>query len=263
MDIFVCMKWSPDTSEADVEISKDGKDIKKDDLDFDMNDWDRFAIEEAVQLKEKHGGKVTAVSVAVEDAEDMLRECLARGADEAYLLSDDCFQGSDGFAVASILAGFLKGKNWDLILTGTLADDDGAAQVGGMLAAMLDVPVATLAYGLESQDGKMIVKRELEGGLSEKLEMNTPAVISVATGLNEPRFVSIRAVRKVAGIDIPVLGAEDIGVDKGLVGQDGSKIQIEKMELPPEGEGAEIISGSSEEAAKKLAEILKEKGGIG
>jgi electron transfer flavoprotein beta subunit len=263
MDIFVCMKWVPDTSEADVEVSDDGKDIEKDDLDYDMNDWDRFAIEEAVQIREKVGGKVTVLSVAPEDAEEMLRECLARGADEAFLLADDAFEGSDGYAVAGILAKFVKDRPCDLILTGTLADDDGGAQVGGMLAAMLDVPIATLVTKIEAQDGKLAVSRELEAGLSESLEVDLPAVLSVATGLNEPRFVSIRAVRKTASAEIPVVGLDDLGLEGSQVGAEGARVKIEKMELPSEGEGAEILTGNPEEAAAKLAQILKEKGGIG
>jgi len=262
MDIIVCVKWAPDTSEADVVIDKEGRDIKKDDLDYDINDWDRFAIEEAVQIKEKVGGKVTLVSVAPEDAEEMLREGLARGADEAFNLWDDSFEGSDGYAVASILTAFIKTRPFDLVLTGTQADDDCAGQLGGMLAAMLDVPGVTLAHKISIQNGRVEVIRELEGGLSESLEMDLPAVISVATGLNEPRFVSIRAVRKVAGMEIPVVDREGVGIDESKVGGRGSRTLVEKVFLPPEGEGAEIIQGSAEEAAARLAEILKEKGGI-
>jgi electron transfer flavoprotein beta subunit len=257
------MKWVPDTSEADLVIDKGGTDIKKDDLDYDMNDWDRFAIEEAVQIKEKVGGKVTVLSVAPEDAEEMLRECLARGADEAYHLCDDSFEGSDGYAVASILAKFIKERPHDLILCGTLADDDGSAQVGGMLAAMLGVPSAALASNIQIQDGKATFNHELEGGLYEAVEMDLPAVIAVATGLNEPRFVSIRAVRKVAALDIPMVDLGGVGLEEGQVGSEGARTRIEKVFLPPEGEGAEIIKGSPEEAAARLAEILKEKGGIG
>jgi len=263
MDIIVCMKWVPDTSEADLTVDKGGTDIKKDDLDYDMNDWDRFAIEEAVRIKEKVGGKVTVLSVAPEDAEEMLRESLARGADEAFHLCDEAFEGSDGYGVASILAKFIKERPHDLILCGTLADDDGGGQVGGMLAAMLDVPGSTLVSKIEVQDGKVTFNRELEGGLYEALEMDLPAVLSVATGLNEPRFVSIRAVRKVAAMEIPVVDLGGVGLEEGQVGSEGARMQIEKVFLPPEGEGAEIIKGSAEEAAAKLAEILKEKGGIG
>jgi len=263
MDIIVCVKWIPDTSEADLAIDSGGKDIKKDTLDYDVNDWDRFAVEEAVQLKEKHGGTVTVVTVASEDAEEMLRESLARGADEAFHLCDEAFEASDGFATARILAQFIKNRPFDLILTGTLAEDDGGGQVGGMLAAMLGIPSSTLVSKIQGQDGKVTFQRELEGGLYEAVEMALPAVLSVATGLNEPRFVSIRAVRKVASIEIPVLGLGEVGLDGSQVGAEGSRIQIEKLFLPPEGEGAEIIKGSPEEAAARLAEILKEKGGIG
>lgn len=262
MDIIVCMKWVPDTSEADLVIDKGGRDIEKDDLDHDMNDWDRFAIEEAVRIKERVGGKVTVVTVAPEAAEEMLRECLARGADEAYHLWDKSFEGSDGFAVASILAAFIKKRSWDLALTGTLADDDCGGQVGGMLGAMLGAPSATLVSGIAVEDRKVAFNRELEGGLYERIEMDLPAVMSVATGLNEPRFVSIRAVRKVASAEIPMLDLRELGLEESQVGAAGSKVEIEQVSMPPEGEGAEIISGKPEEAAAKLAAILKEKGGI-
>jgi electron transfer flavoprotein beta subunit len=262
MDIIVCMKYVPDTSEADLEIQKGGKDIKKDDLDYDMNDWDRFAIEEAVRIKERVGGKVTVVSVAPEDAEEMLRECLARGADEAYHLWDEAFKGSDGNAVATILATFIKGRSCDLVLTGTLADDDCAAQMGGILAAMLGIPSANLVSGIEILDGKVKFNRELEAGLYEALEMDLPAVLCVATGLNEPRFVSIRAVRKVASVEIPVLDLIAMGLEESRVGAQGSRVEVEEVSLPPVGEGAEIITGRPADAAAKLAEILREKGGI-
>jgi electron transfer flavoprotein beta subunit len=192
----------------------------------------------------------------------MLRESLARGADEAFHLWDESFEGSDGFAIATILATFIKERPCNLVLMGTQADDDCAGQLGGMLGAMLGVPSATLVHNIEVQDGKVKIVRELEGGLSEALEMDLPAVVSVATGLNEPRFVSIRAVRKVSGIDIPVLEIGDIGLEESAVGAVGSRIEIEKIFLPPEGEGAEMIGGSPDEAAARLAEILKEKGGI-
>lgn len=135
--------------------------------------------------------------------------------------------------------------------------------MGGMLAAMLGIPGATLVSKIESQDRKIKFNRELEGGLYESVEMDLPAAVSVATGLNEPRFVSIRAVRKVAALEIPVMSLADIGLEEAQAGSTGSRIQIESLSLPPEGEGAEIIKGSPEEAAARLAEILKEKGGIG
>jgi electron transfer flavoprotein beta subunit len=260
MKIIACMKWIPDTSEAELSIASNGKDIKKDDLDHDLNDWDRFAIEEAVQLKEKYDGEVTVVSVAPEDAEDMLRDCLARGADEAFQIWDDAFDGSDGFVVAKALASFIQKRPFDLVLTGTLAEDDAGGQVGGMLAAMLGTPSATLVSHIEIADKKATFRRELEGGLYEKIEMELPAVISVATGLNEPRFVSIRAVRKVASVEIPTVDLTELGLEESQVGHSGSRITVEKVFLPPEGDGAEIIKGSTDDVAARVAEILKEKG---
>ncbi|MGC8603519.1 MAG: electron transfer flavoprotein subunit beta/FixA family protein [Desulfomonilaceae bacterium] len=263
MNIIVCIKWTPDTSEADLTVSAGAKDIKKDDLDYDMNDWDRFAIEEAVQIKDRIGGKVTVVSVAPEESEDMLRECLARGADEAFQIWSEEMQDGDGYSTAVVLAKFIKDRPHDLILTGTLAEDDGAGQLSGMLAAMLNIPSATLVSKIEIHDKKISFLRELEGGLYESMEMDTPCLIAIATGLNEPRFVSIRAVRKVASMEIPNLGISDIGIEAAKVGRPGSRVEIERVEIPPEGEGAEIIKGKPEDAATRLAEILKEKGAIG
>lgn len=262
MNIIVCIKWTPDTSEADLSIDSTGGDIKKDNLDYDINDWDRFAVEEAVQIKEKEGGKVTVVTVAPEDAEEMLRESLARGADEAFQIWDDAIEGSDGYAVASVLAKFIKERPYDLVLAGTLADDDGGGQVGGMLAAMLDIPSSTLVSKIQFKNSTVTFNRELEGGLGESVEMDMPVLLAVATGLNEPRFVSIRAVRKVSSVEIPSIGLDDLGLDENAVGSAGSRVVIEQAFLPPEGEGAEILKGSSEEVAARLVEILKEKGGI-
>ncbi len=263
MDIIVCVKWTPDTSEAELEIAKDGTDVKKDDLDYDINDWDRFAVEEAVQIKERRDGKVTVVTVAPEDSEEMLRECLARGADEAYQLWDESFEGADGYAVAKVLANFCKERPYNLILTGSLAGDDCAGEVGGMLAAMLDLPYASLVSKIEINDSTATFNKELEGGLYSSLEIDLPAALAVATGLNEPRFVSIRAVRKVASAEIPNMGADDLHLSADQVGADGSRVVYGSMALPPEGEGAEIIPGGAEQASARLAEILKEKGGIG
>jgi electron transfer flavoprotein beta subunit len=262
MDIIVCVKWAPDTSDADLEIASGGKDIKKDDLDYVINDWDRFAVEEAVRIKENLGGKITVVSMAPEDSEEILRESLARGADEAFMIWDDAFEGSDAFATAAVLAGVIKQRPYDVILTGTLADDDCGGQVGGMLAAMLEVPSASLVSALEFDSGKVKYRRELEGGLYAIEEIDLPCQLAVATGLNEPRFVSIRAVRKVASIEIPTIDLAGAGLEESNVGPEGSRIEVTAASMPPEGAGAEILKGSVEEAAARLAEILKEKGGI-
>ncbi len=262
MDILVCVKRVPDTAENEIEIKADGTDIEQDDLVFSVNEWDNYAVEEAIQIRDKVGGTVTVVTVGDEEAEEVLRREMAMGADNGLLLSDDAFEGSDGRGIASILkAGIEKGK-YDLVLTGAQADD-GAAQVGGMLAAMLDWPYASLVNLIEVQDDSTLkVGREIEGGNQEMNEIKLPAVLSIQTGINEPRYVGIRGIRKVASVEIPTHGAGDLNVAADVTGADGARVRRLDYFTPELGEGAEILEGSMEEKIDKLIEMLKSKGGL-
>jgi electron transfer flavoprotein beta subunit len=262
MEIIVCIKWVPETSESDVTIAEGGKDIEKTDLVYSMNEWDKYAVEEALLIKERLGGKVTVVSVGPEAANEILRLALAMGADEAVHLWDDLFSGSDSYAIAGILAHWISRKKFDLILAGALAEDDGCAQVGGLLASLLKIPYATLVYQLEVQEGKARARRELEGGLSENLEMELPALLTIQTGINEPRYVSMRGIRKVAGVEIAMRGLGEIGLNREDVGLSGSRVLLEELSIPLAEKQVVLLEGPAEAAAAKLAEILKEKGGI-
>jgi electron transfer flavoprotein beta subunit len=153
-----------------------------------------------------------------------------------------------------------KGK-YDLILTGAQADG-GAGQVGGMLAAMLDVPYASLVNKIEVEGDKLKVGREIEGGNQEMNEISLPCVLSIQTDINEPRYVGIRGIRKVASVDIPELGAGDLGVDASAVGEAGAKVKRLDYFVPELGEGAEMLEGSTEEIIAKLIDHLKAKGGL-
>ncbi len=155
MEILVCVKRVPDPSENEIEVNRDGTDIERDDLVCSVNEWDNYAVEEAIQIRDRLGGSVTVVSVGDEEAEEVVRREMAMGADKGILLSDDAFEGSDGRGIAAILAAQVKRGNYDLILTGTQADD-GAAQVGGMLAAMLDLPFASLVNFIEVLDDEKL-----------------------------------------------------------------------------------------------------------
>ena len=262
MNIIVCVKRVPETSEADILIDKSGKDIDKSGLVFDLSEWDSYAIEEALLLKEKLGGTVTVLSIGGEDSNESLRKCLAMGADHAVRLTDPAFERSDGFATARILAEAIRRIPYDLILTGTQAEDDGYGQVGVTLAELLGVSHAALVNRLDVQDKKVRVNRELEGGLEEVLEMDLPSVLTIQTGINEPRYVSIMGIRKVAKKEIQTLGTSDLNLKAEEVGLSGSDIQLEKIFLPPSGEGAEILGGKPEEIAQKVFDILKDKGGL-
>ena len=262
MEILVCVKRVPDTAENEIEVNRDGTDIERDDLVYSVNEWDNYAVEEAIQIRDKVGGSITVVTVGDEEDEEVVRREMAMGADNGLMLSDDAFNGSDGKGVASVLKAAVEKGNYDLILTGAQADD-GAGQVGGMLAAMLDWPYASLVNLLEVIDDKKIkVGREIAGGNQEMNEIDLPCVLSIQTGINEPRYVGIRGIRKVASIEIPVHSAGDLGIAEDTVGKSGARVKRLDYFVPDPGEGAEILEGSTDEIIDKLIELLKSKGGI-
>ena len=262
MEILVCVKRVPDTAENEIEVDSDGADIERDDLVYSVNEWDNYAVEEAIQIVDNVGGVVTIVSLGDAESEEIVRREMAMGANNGILVSDDAFERSDGKGVATILKAVVEKGNYDLILTGAQADD-GAGQIGGMLAAMLDVPYASVVNSIEVlSDSQLKVGREIEGGNQEMNEIALPCVLSIQTGINEPRYVGIRGIRKVASVDIPVWGASDLGIDPANVGESGAKVKRIDYFIPEMGEGAEILEGSSEEIAEKLIDLLKAKGGI-
>ncbi|BBO74490.1 electron transfer flavoprotein subunit beta [Desulfosarcina widdelii] len=261
MEILVCVKRVPDTAENEIEVNGDGSDIERDDLVYSVNEWDNYAVEEAIQIRDNVGGSVTVVTVGDDESEEVLRREMAMGADNGLLLCDDAFEGSDGKGIATLLKAAVEKGKYDLILTGAQADD-GAGEVGGMLAAMLDYPYASLVNKVEVDGDKLKVGREIEGGNQEMNSIEMPCVLSIQTGINEPRYVGIRGIRKVASVEIPEMGAGDLGVDASSVGADGAKVKRLDYFVPELGEGAEMLEGSTEEIVAKLIELLKAKGGL-
>jgi electron transfer flavoprotein beta subunit len=262
MNIIVCIKRVPETTDVDILIDKSGKDIEKSGLAFDLNEWDSYAIEEAIQLKEKMGGAVTVISLGGEESNESLRKCLAMGADDAVRLTDPAFAGSDGFATAKVLAEAIRKIPYDLIFTGVQAEDDGYGQVGVALAEILGISHVSLVTHVEVQNQKVKAHRELEGGLEEVVEVDLPVAMTIQTGINEPRYVSIMGIRKVAKKEIKTFGLSDLNLKAEEVGLSGSDIQLKNVFLPPIGEGATMLEGKPEELALKVFNILKDKGGL-
>lgn len=261
MEILVCVKRVPDSAENEIVMNSAGNDIERDDLVYSVNEWDNYAVEEAIQIVEKVGGSVTVVTVGDSDADEILRREMAMGADKAILLNDDAFEGSDCKGIATILKGAVEKGKYDLILTGVQADE-GSAAVGGMLAAMLDYPFASLVNKIETGDGKLIISREIEGGNREMNEIPLPCVLAIQTGINEPRYVGIRGIRKVSDVVIPEFIAADLGVDTSSIGEAGAKIKKAGYFVPAKGEGADMLEGSTDVIIVKLIEILKANGGL-
>jgi electron transfer flavoprotein beta subunit len=184
------------------------------------------------------------------------------GANHGVLLTDDAFAGSDGRGIAAILKAFVQKGNYDLVLTGVQAED-GGAQVGGMLAAMLDWPFAALVNAIEILDGrKLKITREIEGGNKEISEINLPCVLSIQTGINEPRYVGMRGIRAVASVPVPTYSASDLGIDAATAGEFGTKVTRVDYFVPTLGKGAEMLEGSREENIDKVLELVAAKGGL-
>jgi len=261
MEILVCARRVPDTSENEIEMNSAGDDIERDDLVYSVNEPDNYAVEEALEIVERTGGTVTVVTVGGDDDEEILRREMAMGAKNGVLLSDDAFTGSDGRGIAEILAAFVKKGHYELILTGVQADD-GAGQVGGMLAALLDYPFASLVNSIEVQQGKLKIAREIEGGNKEMNEIDLPCVLSIQTGINEPRYVGMRGIRQVASLPIPTLGAPELGVNGDKTGKGAAKVKRVDYFAPPLGKGAEMLEGSTGEVIDRLIELLRAKGGL-
>ena len=262
MEILVCARRAPDTSENEIALNSAGNDIERDDLVYSINEPDNYAVEEALQIIARIGGHVTVVTVGGEDNEEILRREMAMGANHGVLITDGAFAGSDGRGIAAILKAFVQKGNYDLILTGVQAED-GAAQVGGMLAAMLDYPFASLVNSIEVlEGGKLKISREIEGGNKELNEIDLPCVLSIQTGINEPRYVGMRGIRAVASVPIPSYSAADLGLEGSMAGAAAARVRRIDYFVPSLGRGAEILAGSREENIEKLIELLAAKGGL-
>jgi len=269
MDIVVCVKHVPDTTEAEIAIRGDEKGIEKRGLVFDINEADNYAVEEALLLKEKFDGSITVLTVGPPEADETLRMCLAKGADTAVRLTDERFEGSDSYATARILAGAIKDMDYDLVLTGCMADDDASAQVGVTLAEMLGIPHAALVVSTEVEGARsetfahrMTVHRELEGGLHEVLEIGLPALFTIQTGINEPRYASIFGIRKAMKKEIETLDLGALGLAEEAVGEAGSKTSLVRLFIPEVTAQATILEGSPEEVSSQLVTIFKNEGVI-
>jgi electron transfer flavoprotein beta subunit len=252
MEIITCIKRVPDIPDF-VKIDAFGKGIQRDGLMFKINDWDEYVMETASQIKEQLGGGFTAVTVGIEECEDILRRALALGADKAIRVNEDVIS-ADSFVIAKILSTLISRLPHDLVLFGMQSEDWGRGQLGPMTAEMLSLPHAVGVKSLEVQDGEIKVGRELEGGTIELYTLKLPAVVTIQSGINQPRYPSVLGIRRAKQKELNVITLGELGLSQEQL---APMLRLENMALPSEGKEVEVLSGSVEEVADKLVNILK------
>jgi electron transfer flavoprotein beta subunit len=250
------------TLDEEFELQEDGLDVDHDFCEYDINEWDDYSLEEALQIKEANEGEeveVIALTVGDDEAEDVLRTCMAKGADRAVRIWDDAMAGSDPMAVARAIAKFVEQEQPELVFAGVQASDHAYAQTGMQIAALLDRPHVAVVNALEYSPGQSTAtaRRELEAGLEEEVEVQVPAVLTIQLGINEPRYASLKGIKQAKSRPIDEFSHTDLGLSDEEVGADGSLARVRRMFAPEKGQ-AEMIEGTPAEQAARLAEIIKE-----
>lgn len=248
MDIIVLLKQTFDTEEKI--IISNGK-LIEDGAKFVINPYDEYAVEQAIQLRDEFGGKITAVSVGPGRTIEALRTALAMGIDEAVLISDDRI-GSDGFAVSETLAAFISKQPYDLILGGNFSVDQGAGQVAVRLAHLLDIPHVASITKLMVTDGKAAAHRDAEGD-EEVIDVSLPALFTAQQGLNEPRYPSLQGIMKAKKKPLQQLTLEDLG----MAAPEAKTKQVE-LSLPPERKAGLVLNGELSMQVKELVRLLRD-----
>jgi len=248
VNILVCIKQVP---AKDAPLAIAGNWIRESDIGFEMNEPDSYALEEALRLKEKHGGEVIALSMGPERVKQTIKEALAKGADRAIHIADDNFAQLDPLGSAKSLAAAIKQQKFDLVLTGLQSDDQGFGQTGVLLAGVLDVPHATIIMAIEFDGQKMRLKRELEAGWFQHLECPLPAVLTIQSGINKVRYATLKGIMAAKKKEIATVTRESLGVSVEPTQR------VEKIYVPTKTKKTEFLTGPPKEVAAKLVEKLK------
>ncbi len=245
----------------EFELLDDGSGVDPDFVELDLNEWDAFSLEAALQLRESNGdGDVVVVTVGDDDADEALLGCLARGADRAVRVWDDSLADADPLAVAKVLSAAVGREQPDLVLCGVQSSDAVNGATGVALAGFLEMPHVAVVKHLD-YDGAgstATVKRELEGGLVEVLRVRTPALLTIQTGINEPRYANLRAIKQAREKPLEVSSPDDLGVDSGAIAAAAGSRRRE-LRTPDRGAGAEMIEGSASDVAARIVEIVKDR----
>ena len=260
MKILVAVKQVAALDE-EFEFRADGKDVDEDFLIYDLNEWDDYSLEEAMKIKESSDVdvEVVVVSIGPDRVDESLRKCLAKGADRAVRVWDDAMDGADAIAVSRVLAAAIKKEAPDMVFAGVQSSDQSYGATGISTASCLNWPHAAVVAELQYKPGanKAVVRRELEGGLSQEVEIACPAVLTIQLGINKPRYASLRGIKQAAAKPIEEMTLADIGLSASDAGADKSASRVRRMYVPAKGRAA-MIDGTPAEQAAKLIEIIRE-----
>ncbi len=250
MKIVVAIKQVPDR-DAQVRIAPGARWIEERELQWAMNEPDAYALEEALQLKEKNGGEVIVVSAGPERVGATIREALAKGADRAIHILCDDLSGRDALGVARLLAAAIKPQNADVVLTGLQSEDVGLGQTGVIVAELLGLPHATMILHVEKTDSGLTVRRELEEGWFQSIELPTPAVLTMQSGGNKLRYATLMGIKKAKTKELRTVSAAELGADGAPT------VVLEQISAPKKQKSTQILPGTAKEAAVALVEKLK------
>ncbi len=257
MKILVCLKQVPH-KDARLEVRADGTWVKEENVKFEINDYDTYALELALRLKDaKAASEVVVATVGPERVTQSLRTALGMGADRAIQIWDDGLANADSTGIAKALAAVAAGQGFQLVVMGLMSDDTNFAVTGPMLAHLLDIAHVTAVVKAELKDGALTVERELEGGALEVRSVPLPALLAVQTGINDVRYASLKGIMAAKKKPLEKKSLADLGLDAAKV---APRVKIEKIYTPPKGEGAELVKGNAAEQATQVVAKIKELG---
>lgn len=258
MKVVVCIKQVP-ARESMIRLNEDSTSIRESDLSFEINEPDAYALEEALRLKEKRGGEVVVCSVGPARVQQVIREALAKGADHGIHIEDDPGLQLDSLSAARLLAEAIRREEFDLIFTGLQSDDLGMGQTGVILAELLGLPHATIVIEVQVQDSSLKAKKELEGGWFQWVEMPLPALLTIQSGINKPRYATLLGIKKAKTKEIRRFTPADLGFKPEEL---ASQHRLERIYVPVKTKQTEFIQGSPKETAATLVTKLQQAAGV-
>src|SRR2546426_7492360 len=262
MKTLVLVKQVPNT-DSSFRINSAGTWVDESNLTYGLNNYDRYALEETLRLKDAgKAAEVVALTVGPERAASALRTCLATGADRAVHIKDDVLAAADPLSVARVIVAAIKDEGFSLILCGLQADDDNTMQIGQFVARLLDRPCATAAMSLELREGTVRVERELENNRLQIVDLTLPAVVTVQTGINEPRYASLKGIMAAKKKEIKTLALADLKVSVTEIAASKGRFRTVRLGTPPKGKGAEMLAGPADVIAKELVKRIRERTGV-